>query len=471
MRRSGIAVVVAACSLALAVGSPASAAIDGHRVVRGLRDAVAFTFDGRDRIWYVEKTRGEVWVTRASAGRGHRVWTIPHVDGSFAQGPLGIAVHPRFPDVPFVYVYATRGIDGRLVDQLLRLRVRDGRVRAARVLLSIGARPGALHDGGRILFAPDGKLWVTTGDAGDERAAQDRRSLRGKVLRVRPDGSVPPDDPGRGSRVWARGFRNPWGLDFDPRGGRPWLTDNGPDCNDELNRVRRARNHGWGPSWTCRGRSPRNTNRDGPRPVQPVRWWSPPTAPTGVAFCDGCGLGPRSDGALFVGEYNTRAVRRVILTRDRLGVRSQATVFRANGRVLSLEADGRGRIYLTTGRAIVRLCGRADLAVTLSRHSGSSLRQLEPRGSLRRRALQLLRRALLLDAVLRLLPDVPILRALVFGVRHASPPVRPAEPTPGRRQRAAALTGSPPGLRGSRGRRTADRRGRSRTGGRRSRAR
>lgn len=223
------------------------------------------------------------------------------------------------------------------------------------MLLSIRARPGALHDGGRILFAPDGALWVTTGDAGDERAAQGRRSLRGKVLRLRPDGSVPADNPGRGSRVWARGFRNPWGLDLDPQGGRPWLADNGPECNDELNRVLRARNFGWGPTWTCGGRAPRNTNRDGRSPVLPLRWWSPPTAPTGLAFCDGCRLGPRSEGAIFLGEYNTRSIRRVILTRDRLGVRSQARVFRANGRVLSIEADTRGRLYFTTGRAIVRL--------------------------------------------------------------------------------------------------------------------
>ena len=127
-----------------------------------------------------------------------------------------------------------------------------------------------------------------------------------------PTARSPPATPSGRSRVWARGFRNPWGMDFDPQGGRLWLTDNGPECNDELNRVVRARNYGWGPSWTCGGRSPRNTNRDGPRPVQPERWYSPPIAPTGLAFCDGCGLGARSDGALFFGAYNSRQIRRVI---------------------------------------------------------------------------------------------------------------------------------------------------------------
>ena len=326
--------------------------------MRGLDDAVAFTFDGRDRVWYVEKTRGEVWVTSLGGGRGRRVWTIPHVDGSFAQGPLGIAVDPRFPTEPFVYVYATRGIRGGLMDQLLRLRLEDGRVAGARVIFESRARSGALHDGGRILFGPDDKLWVTTGDAGDERGAQDLESRRGKVLRMNPDGSVPGGNPFRRSRVWARGFRNPWGMDFDPRGGRLWLTDNGPECNDELNRLMRARNYGWGPTWTCAGRSPRNTNRDGPHPVQPERWYSPPIAPTGLAFCDGCGLGARSEGSLYFGAYNTREIRRVSLTSNRRNVRNQHVVFRSHGHVLSMEADGRGRIYFTTGGAIFRLVRR-----------------------------------------------------------------------------------------------------------------
>ncbi len=351
-----VSVCVLAAVIVVSVGSSvASGKVRGQRVVRGLDDAVAFTVDQRGRIWYVEKTRGEVWVTEAGRGRGRHVWTIPHVDGSFAQGPLGIALHPRFPTKPFVYVYATRGIGGGLIDQLLRLRLRRGRGVASHVIFASRGRSGALHDGGRILFGPDGALWVTTGDAGDERGAQDRQSRRGKVLRMDPDGSVAAGNPFRGSRVWARGFRNPWGMDFDPQGGRLWLTDNGPECNDELNRVVRARNYGWGPSWTCGGRSPGNTNRDGARPVQPERWYNPPIAPTGLAFCDGCGLGARSDGALFFGAYNSRQIRRVTLKPNRLGVRGQRVVFRSNGHVLSMETDSRERIYFTTGSAIFRL--------------------------------------------------------------------------------------------------------------------
>lgn len=336
----------------------ASAGIRAQPVVRHLDDAVAFTFDGWGRIWYVEKTRGEVRVAKPGGGRGRRIWTIPHVDGSFAQGPLGIALHPRFPRKPFVYVYATQGVGGGLIDRITRLRLRGGKVREAQVIFAARAHAGALHDGGRILFGPDGKLWVTTGDAGDERGAQDLSSRRGKVLRMDPDGSVADGNPFRGSRVWARGFRNPWGAGFDPRTGRLWLTDNGPECNDELDRVVAGRNFGWGPTWTCAGRSPRNTNHDGPKPVQPLRWYSPPIAPTGLTFCDRCRLGARSDGALYFGAYNTREIRRVLLSKDRRGVRRQSVVFHAGGHVLSMETDPHGRLYFTTGHTIFRLVRR-----------------------------------------------------------------------------------------------------------------
>jgi glucose/arabinose dehydrogenase len=337
----------------VAAAGPAAAEIRTRRVVHGLDDAVAFTFDARGRVWYVEKTRGQVRVAVPGERRTRLIWRIPHVDGSFAQGPLGIALHPRSPEVAAVYVYVTRGLRGGLFDQIVRLRLRHGKVAAHRVIFSSRARPGALHDGGRILFGPDGTLWVTVGDAGDERAAQELTSFRGKVLRLDTDGS-----PAGRSRIWARGFRNPWGSDVDPRTGRLWVTDNGPDCNDELNLVAHGGNYGWGPSWSCRGRAPRNTNRAGAHPVMPVRWYTPPIAPTGLAFCDDCGLGARSEGALFFGAYNTREIRRVFLDRSRRGVRHQQVVMRANGRVLSMEADPRGRLYFTSGKAIFRLVRR-----------------------------------------------------------------------------------------------------------------
>src|SRR5207249_410022 len=113
-------------------------------------------------------------------------------------------------------------------------------------------------------------------------------------------------NPFRGSRIFASGIRNSFGYDFDPQTGRLWLVDNGPECNDELNLISAGANYGWGPSETCTTPppAPENTNQDGPSPVLPEFWFAATIGPTGLAFCDGCGLGAGSDGGLFFGDDN-----------------------------------------------------------------------------------------------------------------------------------------------------------------------
>jgi glucose/arabinose dehydrogenase len=136
-----------------------------------------------------------------------------------------------------------------------------------------------------------------------------------------------------------------------------WETENGPSCNDELNRITAGRNYGWGPSNTCDTPPdpPRNTNQDGANPVQPLRWYSPTIAPTGAAFCTRCGLGSASNGKLLFGAYNTGEIRRIKLTSDRLSVASQQVVYDHDGGVLSVERAPNGRLYFSDEGAIYRL--------------------------------------------------------------------------------------------------------------------
>jgi len=226
------------------------------------------------------------------------------------------------------------------------------------VLLSSDAGSAHMHSGGHIVFGRDGMLYVMIGDARNAATAQQLRSLRGKVLRLTPWGGVPDDNPIRGSRVYAYGLRNSFGMAFDPGSSRLWLTDNGPECNDELNRLRPGRNFGWGPSATCSGSAPRNTNRDGPRPVMPERWFNPPTAPTGVAFCTGCELGARSEGSLLFGDYNHGTLWRARLSRNRLRVVGLDRLAHPSGQILSLETGPNGKLYYSTYTGIWRLVQR-----------------------------------------------------------------------------------------------------------------
>jgi glucose/arabinose dehydrogenase len=341
------------CLLGL-LPSAASARIVARRVVGGLEQAVAFTFDHRGRIWYVQKAAGDIHVVDPETGRGWRFFDVPNVSSDGEQGLLGIALHPAFPQEPFVYVFATRSVEGRLVDQILRIRSERGHGHGFRAIYSSRAGSGHIHSGGRILFGPDGMLYAVVGDASASSNAQDLSTTRGKILRMTPLGDVPDDNP-FGSRVFAYGIRNSFGFAFDPRTDRMWETENGPECTDELNRIRAGGNFGWGPSQSCSGTAPQGTNQDGDDPILPAYWYTPTIAPTGIAFCERCGLGPRSDGTMLFAALNTGDLRRVELSDDRLRPIGQGVVFHSPKLLLSLEPGPGGRLYVCTFTAIFRL--------------------------------------------------------------------------------------------------------------------
>jgi glucose/arabinose dehydrogenase len=252
-----------------------------------------------------------------------------------------------------VWAFATRRVSGTPTNQLLRIRA-DGS--GFVVLRSFSTAPE--HNSGRIMFGPDGKLYVLVGDNFKPALAQDLAVTAGKMLRLNPDGSVPSDNPRAGSPIIGYGIRNSIGFNFDPQTGRLWETENGPACNDEINLIARLalRNYGWGPSATCSSPppAPRNTNQDGPSPVLPKLFFPGQPALTGAAFCRLCGLS--SNGQLFFGDFNTGTIRRAMLTSARTGIASKAPFYDHPAAVLSLETplDG-GPIYFSTTTNIFRL--------------------------------------------------------------------------------------------------------------------
>jgi aldose sugar dehydrogenase len=360
-RRRGWIVSLSVAALSMAIltvmgaTSAASARVRAARVAGGLNQSVAFTVGPNDRIWYVEKDTGEIRILNRRTGRHRRFALVSRVDGTGERGLLGIALHPAYPESPYVYVYATRRAGGRLRNQILRIRDRRGRGVDPRAIFSSPASSRPYHNGGRILFGPDGMLYAVVGEGHHPRRAQQLRTDQGKILRMTPGGEIPPDNPLGRRRVFAYGIRNSFGFGFDPRTGDLWETENGPECNDELNHVRAGRNYGWGPSETCSGQAPRNTNRDGPNPVLPRRWYTPPIAPTGLAFCRGCRLGRASEGALFFGALNTGQIRRFQLNAARDDVRRERIVYRHGSGILSIEAAPNGTLYFSDFNAIYRL--------------------------------------------------------------------------------------------------------------------
>lgn len=167
-------------------------------------------------------------------------------------GLLGLVLDPNFANTGYVYVaYTYRGGSNRLLNRLVRLRedAKSGKGVLDKVL--IDKVPGANnHDGGRLKFGTDGKLYWTTGDAQSARLAQERNSLAGKILRLHADGMIPADNPILNSYVYSYGHRNPQGLAWQPGTGRLYATEHGPSgfqgcCRDEVNFIEAGKNYGW----------------------------------------------------------------------------------------------------------------------------------------------------------------------------------------------------------------------------------
>ncbi len=174
---------------------------------------------------------------------------IPVTVGARGEGGLlGIVLHPQFATNHYVYLYLSSGGTGETKNKIDRYTYVNDTLTLDREI--IGNIPGATyHDGGRMEFGPDGKLYVTTGDATSAKIAQDLKSLGGKTLRLNDDGTIPSDNP-FGTAVYSLGHRNPQGLAWD-RDGNLWQTEHGPTgeggrcCHDEINKIVKGGNYGW----------------------------------------------------------------------------------------------------------------------------------------------------------------------------------------------------------------------------------
>lgn len=325
-------------------------------VLTGLDWPAAFTFAPDGRIFYGERYTGTIDVYDPSNGTTTPFYRISHVVTDGEQGLLGLALDPRWPSTPVVYAYATRSVNGTLRNQILRITGSEATGTSARIIFSSDTVAGSYHDGGRILFGPDRRLYAVVGEGHDPSNAQDLSVHAGKVLRMTTTGAAPADNPFAGSLIFTYGLRNSIGFTFDPVTRLLWETENGPECNDEINVERAGENHGWGPSETCSTppAAPANTNQDGPNPVMPLRWFTPTIAPTGTAFCDACGL-TGSDGDLFFATWNTGLIRRAVLTGDRAGIASISTVYSHGSGIVSMERAPGGALYFSDATGIYRL--------------------------------------------------------------------------------------------------------------------
>jgi glucose/arabinose dehydrogenase len=210
-----------------------------------------------------------------------------------------------------------------------------------------GIPAGTNHNGGILGFAPDGTLFATTGDAGNSANSQDNGTLAGKVLRMDPDGSIPADNPIPGSPVYTLGHRNVFGLAFHPVTGTPYVSENGPGQDDEVNVLEPGRNYGW----------PNGTGPlQDPQYVDPILTFPSVIAPTGLAFYTGTAV-PAWRDSLFLGDWNRGVVQRIALGGPTYRVVTGTEVVDSLGGsgVLDVEDGPDGFLYYSSPDAIYRV--------------------------------------------------------------------------------------------------------------------
>ncbi|WP_176719901.1 PQQ-dependent sugar dehydrogenase [Desulfuribacillus alkaliarsenatis] len=170
--------------------------------------------------------------------------TIQNVEHIGEGGLLGMVLSPNFSENNYVYIYYTYREGSQIYNRVSRLTLLEETLFEETVI--IDEIPGArVHNGGRIKFGPDDKLYVTTGDAQQPSLSQDLESLAGKILRLNEDGSIPEDNPLPDSPIYAYGLRNPQGLAWQPESGQLFASDHGPTMQDEINIITPGANYGW----------------------------------------------------------------------------------------------------------------------------------------------------------------------------------------------------------------------------------
>ncbi len=215
--------------------SPSGVAVE--TVADNLRAPWAIDFTETGDIFFTERP-GRVRVIQDGELRKKPILTLPRAESE--GGTLGLALDPNFSSNQYVYVYYTTA---KPTNRISRYRFNGDALVEETVL--VNKIPGAeFHNGGRIAFGPDGKLYAGTGDARTPASAQNKDSLAGKILRINPDGSKPVDNPDPNSFVYSYGHRNVQGLDWDPNGSL-YATEHGPQAHDEVNEIEPGANYGW----------------------------------------------------------------------------------------------------------------------------------------------------------------------------------------------------------------------------------
>ncbi len=290
---------------------------------------------------------------------------VPKVVADGQGGLLDVALSPSFTADRLVYISYSEPGDGGASTAVARgkLSAKEDALENVTVIFRQSPKvDGPNHFGSRLVFARDGKLFVTLGERFKFAPAQDLSTTMGKIVRIEPDGGIPKDNPFIGGKdakpeIWSYGHRNVQGAAINPATGVLWAHEFGPKGGDELNIVKPGKNYGWPlVSW-----GKHYDNKEIPKPPtrpeleQSVRYWDPVISPSGMVFYTG-DMFPKWRGSVLIGGLSAAAVVRVVLDGDKavgeeripIGERVRDVAQAPDGSVIVLTDDTDGEVIRLT---------------------------------------------------------------------------------------------------------------------------
>jgi glucose/arabinose dehydrogenase len=343
-----------------ACAAPSNVAFDVTVVAKGLVKPWAVEpLPGGDLL--VTEKAGRLRVVGAAGQMGEPITGVPAVDARGQGGLLDVALSPAFATDRTIFWSFSEPREGGNATSVARGVLSADRRSLSDVRVILRAMPtynGTMHYGSRLAFGPDGMLYVTLGERSVSEIrpqAQQMNSHMGKILRVRPDGTVPNDNPftkqqGALPEIWSLGHRNVQAAAFDAQ-GRLWDIEHGTRGGDELNLVQKGKNYGWPVAAYGREYSGQpianaggRTTREGTE--QPVYYWDPVIAPSGAQFYTGSAF-PAWRNSLFIGGMKDKDLVRLTIANDRVTGEERLLADRGQ-RIRDVRQGPDGALYVVT---------------------------------------------------------------------------------------------------------------------------